>query len=203
MSQPDKRRRILDAAVKVFATYGFYLSKVSQIAKEAGVADGTIYLYFKSKDDILIQIFMDSMEEMIAIQERSLAEAGDPAEKLSRFIRNHLEACTRSRALAEVITVELRQSSRFMRGTDMKPFGRYLRIIGRIVSEGQAGGQFDPRLSPRLASRMLFGVLDEMALEWAMEEEPTSVDEIGSHVAQVFSAGLSAPAPNLVSDQRR
>ncbi len=187
---PDKRRRILDAAVSVFAQNGFYNAKVSQIAKEAGVADGTIYLYFKNKEDILIQVFIDAMDEILRRQDEALADIADPIVKLRTFIRVHFASVAESRAMAEVITVELRQSSKFMRNTDMKPFGRYLSMIARIIEEGVRAEAFAPSSDPRLIARAIFGAVDELALEWAMSDRHSSLDEASSRVADLFLSGL-------------
>ena len=192
---PDKRRRILDAAVIVFAEHGFYNAKVSQIAKEAGVADGTIYLYFKNKEDILIQVFSDAMDEILRRQEDTLAAIDDPVAKLRSFVRTHFAAVAESRALAEVITVELRQSSKFMRNTDMKPFGRYLGIIARIVDEGVKAGVFVSGPHPRLTARAIFGAVDELSLEWAMSDRHTSLVDAGQQLADLFVAGLVTRPP--------
>ncbi len=193
---PDKRRRILDAAVSVFAQHGFYNAKVSQIAKEAGVADGTIYLYFKNKEDILIQVFIDAMDEILRRQDEALADVSDPAERLRTFIRVHFASVAESRAMAEVITVELRQSSKFMRNTDMKPFGRYLAMIARIVDDGVRTGTFSQKSESRLIARAIFGAVDELALAWAMADRNTSLDEASSRVADFFLNGLlSREAP--------
>ncbi|MCC6621973.1 MAG: TetR/AcrR family transcriptional regulator [Deltaproteobacteria bacterium] len=187
---PDKRRRILDAAVTVFAQNGFYNAKVSQIAKEAGVADGTIYLYFKNKEDILIQVFIDSMDEILRRQEDAVGLIEDPVERLVIFTRVHFESVAESRALAEVITVELRQSSKFMRNTDMKPFGRYLGIIRRIVDDGSRTGTFAPALDSRIIARAIFGAIDELALEWAMGNRGTSLEDACAQVTDLFLSGL-------------
>ena len=192
MAQPDKRRRILDAAVRVFAQYGFYNSKVSQVAKEAGVADGTIYLYFKNKEDILIQLFGDVMDEILHRQELAIAGIEDPVEKLSTFARIHFDSVAESRALAEVITVELRQSSKFMRDTDMKPFGRYLGTIAKVVEDGQALGVFSGRINSRVAARAIFGAIDELALEWAMGRRQTSLSDACMQTVDLFLSGLMA-----------
>ncbi|MFO0746835.1 MAG: TetR/AcrR family transcriptional regulator [Myxococcota bacterium] len=187
---PDKRRRILDAAVSVFAQHGFYNAKVSQIAKEAGVADGTIYLYFKNKEDILIQVFIDSMDEILHRQEEAMVGIDDPVARLRTFTRIHFLSVAESQALAEVITVELRQSSKFMRNTDMKPFGRYLGIIARIVEDGVKSGQFAPDLEPRIIARAIFGAIDELALEWAMANRGSSLVDACEHVTNLFISGL-------------
>lgn len=193
MNQPtDKRRRILDAAVKVFAQFGYYNAKVSQVAREAGVADGTIYLYFKNKEDILIQVFIDSMDEILRRQEDALAKVDDPVEQLRTFAHVHFDSVAESRALAEVITVELRQSSKFMRNTDMKPFGRYLGIIGRIVEDGQAQGVFSRAVHPRMAARAIFGAIDELALEWAMGRRQSSLSEACAQTCDLFLFGLAS-----------
>lgn len=190
MAQPEKRRRILDAAVKIFAQFGFYNSKVSQVAKEAGVADGTIYLYFKNKEDILIQLFIDVMSAILRRQEDALVGVSDPIERLSTFARVHFDSVAESRALAEVITVELRQSSKFMRNTDMKPFGRYLGTIAHIIEEGQQRGAFSSNIHPRLAARAFFGAIDELALEWAMGRRQSSLAEACTQTVDLFLSGL-------------
>jgi TetR/AcrR family fatty acid metabolism transcriptional regulator len=194
----DKRRRILDAAVTVFAQHGFYPSRVAQIAREAQVADGTIYLYFKNKEDILIQVFIDAMDEILRRQDEAHAElvaaAGDarvdPVTRLETFVRVHFESVAQSRALAEVITVELRQSSKFMRNTDMKPFGRYLGLIARIVEDGVRDGLFASDVPSRTVARAIFGTIDELALEWAMGGREDSLVEASRVVTHLFLAGL-------------
>ncbi len=189
-AKPDKRRRILDAAVEVFAQNGFYNSKVSQIARAASVADGTIYLYFKSKEDILLSVFVDSMDEIIGRQLDALQGVVGAIDQLSTFIRVHFQSVGQSSALAEVITVELRQSAKFMRNTDMSAFGRYLAIIARIIGDGQDEGVFVRDLNNRRVARMLFGALDELALEWAMGQRLTSLDEACAQTLRVFVQGL-------------
>ena len=186
----DKRRRILDAAVEVFAQNGFYNSKVSQIARAASVADGTIYLYFKSKEDILLSVFVDCMDEIISRQNDALVGIESSVERLQTFIRVHFESVGQSSALAEVLTVELRQSAKFMRNTDMSAFGRYLGIIARIIAEGQQQGVFVRDLNPRRMARMLFGALDELSLEWAMDQRLTSLDEACEQTLRIFTQGL-------------
>lgn len=194
---PDKRRRILDAAVAVFAQHGFYNAKVSQIAKEAGVADGTIYLYFKNKEDILIQVFIDAMDEILRRQEEALGQTDlDPVERLRTFTRIHFESVAESQAMAEVITVELRQSSKFMRNTDMKPFGRYLGIIRRIVDDGVKAGMFAPDIDSRVIARAIFGAIDELALEWAMGNRGSSLVDACEHVTSLFISGLLRRSPS-------
>ena len=191
MEQPSKRRRILDAAVDVFSRYGFYNSKVSQVAKAAGVADGTIYLYFKNKEALLIQIFEDTMEQLSSRQRMALDGLESATDRLRTFVRVHFEMVGRNPELAEVLTVELRQSGKFMRDADMRVFGRYLGIAARIVAEGQASGEFSPDLRPRRVARMLFGAIDELSLEWAMSARRKLVEEAYSQTVRVFLNGLS------------
>ena len=191
MEQPSKRRRILDAAVDVFSRYGFYNSKVSQVAKAAGVADGTIYLYFKYKEALLIQIFEDTMAELSSRQRMALDGLESATDRLRTFVRVHFEMVGRNPELAEVLTVELRQSGKFMRDADMRVFGRYLGIAARIVAEGQASGEFSPDLRPRRVARMLFGAIDELSLEWAMSARRKLVEEAYSQTVRVFLNGLS------------
>ncbi|MCK8602785.1 TetR/AcrR family transcriptional regulator [Desulfoferrobacter suflitae] len=164
----EKYQRILDAAVKVFAQKGFFQSKVSEIAKEAGVADGTIYLYFKNKDDLLISIFEIKMQEVIAHFRAALNQQGDAVAKLKHLIHMHLEEFQANPDLAAVFQVELRQSSRFMHESEKMELKLYLDLIGEIVEQGQREHLFRDELPVGLIKRFIFGTLDEIVSTWVL-----------------------------------
>ena len=167
-SSNDKRERILDAAERIFARRGFFSARVSEIAREAGIADGTIYLYFKSKDELLISLFEHRMERVVTALQAAVAGGATPQEKLVSFIRTHLELVRQSPELAEVLTVELRQSSKFMKEQPGRKFGEFLRLLATVVEEGQASGAFDGSVPPPIAARAIFGAIDELALAWLL-----------------------------------
>src|SRR4051794_23398113 len=141
----DKRERILLAAERIFARHGFFAAKVSDVAKEAGVADGTIYLYFKNKDDLLISLFETRMQQVndalrVAIDQ---TKAKGPIEQLRAFIRAYLQLVHDEPAAAEVLTIELRQSSKFMKEYENPQFADFLRLLGGIISMAQDKGEID------------------------------------------------------------
>src|SRR3977135_71661 len=125
----DKRERILVAAERIFARHGFFAARVSDIAREAGGADGTIYLYFKSKDDLLISLFEDRMDRVNANLREALESGKNACERLRSVIRLHLELVEKNRHMAEVISVELRQSSKFVKEYANPKFAEFLRLI--------------------------------------------------------------------------
>lgn len=168
VDRTKKRERILRAAVRVFARHGFYVARVSQIAKAAGVADGTIYLYFRNKDDILISIFEDRIDALRAAVQRATATTDDPSEKLRRIIELQLGIVRQHRDLAEVITINLRQSNRFLKQYAAPKFNAYLDLIAQVVSEGQRRGMFREDVSPRVFACSLFGALDGLTLTWVI-----------------------------------
>src|SRR5262245_44987611 len=127
--QNGKYEAILRAAIKVFARSGYFNSKVADVASEAGVADGTVYLYFKNKDDILVSIFNQVSEQALAHARSVLAEIEDPIEKLRRIVEGHLELYARDRDLAVVFQVELRSSSKFMEQFSATKVTEYLDLI--------------------------------------------------------------------------
>jgi TetR/AcrR family transcriptional regulator, fatty acid metabolism regulator protein len=163
----DKRERILAAAERVFARHGFFAAKVTDVAKDAGVADGTIYLYFKSKDDLLISLFEHRMTQVNATLRAAIADQ-PPLDQLRAFIRAYLRLVADEPAAAEVLTIELRQSSKFMKEYDNPAFQDFLRMLGGIVAAAQDKGQLDSAVPPHVAARMIFGVLDELALAWVL-----------------------------------
>jgi TetR/AcrR family transcriptional regulator, fatty acid metabolism regulator protein len=193
----NKRERILDAAVKVFAAEGFYAAKVSQIAAEAGVADGTIYLYFKSKDELLINLFEDRMERVLATLRAALAGSGPSAvDRLRRVIELHLDLIEQNPAMGEVITVELRQSAKFIREYDNPKFAEFLRLIAGAIADGQARGELRAELDPQLTARALFGALDEIALSWIVRAEGKArgnLQHAARQLGTLFLDGLRAP----------
>ncbi len=170
----DKRERILTAAERVFARFGFFAARVSEIAKDAGVADGTIYLYFKSKDDLLISLFESRMKQVNTALREAIADRA-PIEQLRAFVHTYLQLVHDEPAAAEVLTIELRQSSKFMKEYDNPQFADFLRMLGGIVAAGQERRLFDTTIPPHIAARMIFGMLDELALAWVLAKQPVAI----------------------------
>ncbi len=193
----DKRERILSAAVKIFAHNGFYNAKVSQVAEAAGVADGTIYLYFKNKDDLLISAFEDRMQQLIDRLQTELARIeGGALLKVRRCIELHLRLAIEERELAEFITVELRQSSKFIKEYKNRKFVDYLGILRGVLEQGQQEGSIDPDLDINVVARALFGAFDEQLLALVLRRE-VSADLIKARVTvleRLFFQGLRNPA---------
>jgi TetR/AcrR family transcriptional regulator, fatty acid metabolism regulator protein len=185
----DKRARILEGALRVLAVKGFYNTRVSEIAREAGVADGTIYNYFKSKDDILISLFEDRMDWILRRLDEELS--GDVVAQVRRYIELHLSLATVEPDLAEFITVELRQSDKFLREYKNPPFGDYLRVLANLIERGQEEGVFERGLDPRIASRAIFGALDEILLTLTWRHSgPVDVAMVVDQVTSFVLRGL-------------
>lgn len=192
----DKRQRILTAALKVFARKGFFQSKVAEIAREAGVADGTIYLYFRNKDDLLISLFEGEMALVLEAMAEAMAGHDDPVEKIEVFARTHLGLADTRREAAEILQVEVRQSAKFMKEYKNEKFLEYLNIIAAIIREGQARGVIRADIHPDLAKRILFGALDEMARYWVLaRKRPFSAEEAAAAVSGCFLRGILANSP--------
>jgi TetR/AcrR family fatty acid metabolism transcriptional regulator len=188
----DKRTRILTAAVRVFAKKGFYATRVSEVAKAAGVADGTIYLYFKSKDELLVSLFEDLVGRLLAYLETELPRAGSASAKLRRIIELQLGLLEGERDLAEVITVILRQSTKLMKEYAAPKFNAYINAIAAVVAEGQASGELRGGVSPHLAARAIFGALDGIAMTWALgKADRGGLSRAAGQVADLVLGGLS------------
>lgn len=191
LNTPDKRIKIIEAATRVFSEQGFYNSTVADVAREADVADGTIYLYFKNKDDLLISLFEHSMEFFIQAAHEEMATTTNPAEKLKKFIALHLHLVQRNQNLAQVIQIELRQSSKFMKEYANEKFFEYLSIVQKILEEAQEKGIFRRDADPVILKRAIFGAVDEMALEWVlMKKKRYSMDQAADQLCTMFIEGL-------------
>src|SRR5262245_48371254 len=189
----DKRTAILRAAIDVFAGRGFFNAQVADVARVAGVAAGTVYLYFRSKDDLLVSIFERSMQEAIAEGRAGAAGIDDPVERLRAIARVHLGRLGRDRNLAIVFQVELRQSTKFMERFSATALREYLGIIREVIADGQARGAFRRDLNPTLAAKLFFGGLDEMATNWILSRRRYPLAADADAIVDLFVGGLAGP----------
>ena len=188
----DKRGTILRAATRVFARNGYFNSKVADIARAAEVADGTVYLYFKSKEEILHSIFDQNIAEAIAAGRKLIENLDDPREKLRRIAKLHLERLGGDRDLAVVFQVELRGSTKFMEEFSAAGFAEYLALLRRTFEEGQRVGAFRKELNATVAAKILFGALDEMATNWIISKRSYKLEPMADVVMEVFLSGVSS-----------
>lgn len=189
----DKREAILRSAVKVFANKGYFNSKVADIAAAASIADGTVYLYFKSKDEILHSIFDRAMAEFISEGRKELASIDNPSARLTRIAELHLERLGSDRDLAIVFQVELRGSTKHMAEFSAAGFGEYLEIIRRTIDDGQKQGIFRRDIKAVVAAKMLYGALDEMVTNWILSTKTYPLAPLAGEVLKVFLGGLRTP----------
>jgi TetR/AcrR family transcriptional regulator, fatty acid metabolism regulator protein len=191
MKEQNKHQKILQAAIKVFAEKGFFNSRVSEIAKEANVADGTIYLYFKNKDDILISLFEEEFGKIVEDMRKVLAAEKDPLQKIRKFAIAHLSIVSKQQGLAEVLGVEVRQSTKFMKEYVNKTFIEYLNLIRCIIVEGQEQGVIRKDLNPGIVKRAFFGALDEMARYWILStRKKHQIGEAAIQISDIFIRGM-------------
>ncbi len=186
----SKRERILRAAIDVFAKSGYFNAKVSEIAKAAGVADGTIYLYFDGKEDVLVTIFREHTRHYLQTLERDLSQARRADERMRIAIRHHLETLGHDRALAVVSQVELRHSLKFMSLFSQQEVADYLGVLRKVVEGGQREGTFRRNLHPQLVAKAVFGILDEMVTSWILSEKDYDVAAQADQVADLILTGL-------------
>ncbi len=187
-----KRERILKAAIKVFARDGFFHAKVEEIAKEAGVATGTTYLYFENKDDILISIFEEEMQPIIEAMKAELNSKQTAREKILCFVNLHFEMIQNNPDMAQLLEVELRQSSKFIHGYDGTKFKEYLNVISAALEEGQAKEEFRQNIHPSIFKQILFGAVDQIATNWTLSKSKRySLKQSAEQIAAVVLDGIS------------
>ena len=190
----NKREAILRAATKLFARRGFFSAQVADVAREAGIAAGTVYLYFRSKDDLLIAIFERTMQQALADARLALADVADPIERLQVLARQHLDRLGRDHDLAVVFQVELRQSIKFMEQLSSSLLRDHLHAIRDTIADAQKAGHFRPEVSPTFAAKTLFGALDEMATNWILSRREYPLAEQADAVIDLFVHGMK-PSP--------
>ena len=192
-ARADRRDAILRAAIDVFASRGFFNAQVADVARAAGVAAGTVYLYFDGKDDLLVSIFERTMRDAIAEGRTAVAPVRDPVDQLRTVARVHLDRMGRDRSLAVVFQVELRQSTKFMERLSSTLLREYLGIIRAIIADGQKTGVFRKELNATLAAKLFFGGLDEMATNWILSRRKYTLASDADAIVDLFVHGAAAP----------
>ena len=187
-----KYKQIIDAAVIAIAENGYHQAQVSKIAKQAGVADGTIYLYFKNKEDILISVFQEKMGVFVDNLQDIIKNESSSSEKLIQMIENHFQVLAKDRHLATVTQLELRQSNKEIRLKINDILKEYLMLLDQILIEGMLSGEFNTTMDVRLARQMVFGTVDEITTTWVMNDYRYDLVALAPKVTQLVLNGLKA-----------
>ncbi|MFL0582235.1 TetR/AcrR family transcriptional regulator [Solibacillus silvestris] len=187
-----KYMQIVDAAVIAIAENGYHQAQVSKIAKQAGVADGTIYLYFKNKEDILISVFQEKMGIFVENLQAIIKSGETASDKLYKMIENHFRVLSSDRYLATVTQLELRQSNKEIRLKINSILKEYLILLDQILIEGMLNGEFNQTMDVRIARQMVFGTIDEITTTWVMNENRYDLLEQAPKVKQLLLNALKA-----------
>ena len=188
----DKYQRILDAAVAVFAEKGFFVSRISDIADRADVADGTVYLYFKNKDEILADAINTAFDGFMRTARTELEQLPTPTDRLRRLAFLHLEALGSNRNMAVVFQMELRQSTRFLSEFSHEHLVEYFSLVRQAICDGKASGEFRSDLPEKIAANCFFGAIDEMVTSWVLSEKDYPLSHVADAILDILLSGMRA-----------
>ena len=189
-----KYQRILDAALQVFADKGYHAARISEIARLAGVADGTIYLYFKNKDDLLLSLFEVKLAAMHEGLREELAQIAEPRERLGHIIRYHLRQASDNPTLASFMTEEMRRSSKALHEAARLKLAAYLGQWTAVIEAGKACGAIRPDVSTDVLQDMMYGALDHACVTWirSQDRNPAQLDSVAAHLRSMVLSAVSA-----------
>lgn len=192
----DKRELILRGAAKAFAKKGFFESRISDVAKAAGVADGTIYLYFENKNQLLKTLFEESVSLLIQEAKTHLEQTEEPMEQMRHLLRLHLEMMEKNPDHAVVFQIELRQGLRSEERFSRESLANYLKIIKGVIENGQQKGVFRQDVHAALVANMCFGILDELATRWVLADLSYCLTRDLEQMTSFFFSGILAKPPS-------
>lgn len=188
----QRRAEILRAAVTVFADKGYFAARMREVAQQAGVADGTLYLYFKGKEDLLVSVLEEYADAFLARARRDVDRAADPHEKLKVIVERHLLSMEADRSLAQVFQIELRHTRRFLRQVAKGKVAEYLGLLQEVISAGVAAGAFRADVPPEVAARAVFGAVDEVVTAWVLASRPWPLTSHAQALVSLILRGLAA-----------
>jgi TetR/AcrR family fatty acid metabolism transcriptional regulator len=194
----DKRTIILDAALKTFVKRGYPETKVAEIASEAGVAEGTIYNYFQSKEALLLALFDEKWGMIIDEIRKKIRRLDDPNKKLKAIFAVVVTMFRKNRQLAELFMVDIRQSSIFLNNYTINRIVEFLDLIEELLEEGKRKGLYRKDLDTRVARMIIFGAAQGILLSWVLSESPAvksktfnfSLYQAAKTLKDVFKSGL-------------
>ncbi len=186
----EKYQVILDAAVKTFAQTGFHRTRVADIARVAGVADGTVYIYFENKEDILISLFQSLMSSFVEDLNSELVQCQNANEKLNTVITYHLTTLAERPDQAKVTQIELRQIDQVINQGISKPLKNYFDLIEEVIEEGKAQGLYRQDIDTRVARKVIFGAIDEVITCWVMSGKRYDLVALSKPVYDLLIKGL-------------
>jgi TetR/AcrR family transcriptional regulator, fatty acid metabolism regulator protein len=193
----DRRRQILDAAIRVFARQGFHACRVSDIAREAGVAYGLVYHYFKSKEQVLNELFSERWSLLLAAIEEVDARPIPPREKLDAVAGFIIDSYRHDPELMKVIVVEVTRAANSFGRTHLPEIRHAYDLIAKIVSDAQAAGSFRSDVDPTYASMWFYGAIEQLLSGWVFELIPDGdrdFDRAREMVVETICGGLERPA---------
>lgn len=188
-----KYHQILEAAIKVFAEQGFHQATISQIAREAGVADGTIYLYFKNKEDIMVNFFGYKTKQVFGRFREEVDKADNARDKLRLLIKRHLEEFQRDRSMAILYQTETRRFSRMCEEQIREMSKMYLDLVSEIVERGQDEGLMRKDLYMGLVKRFIIGAIDEVINTWLHSGGSYDLVSMADPLVDLFIRGVGNP----------
>lgn len=188
--QEEKRKRILDAAARVFAGKGFYNAKIKDVADEAGVAHGTVYLYFESKDELLISLFRESLREVVKYVKSEIQKEKDAEDKLRRMISLQLELIETNPDLTALMLVELPQTGKFLSSDSLDELAAYIDMIADILREGVAEKIFDESMDADVVATVIYSGIQGIATRWVLEKMTYPLKEVADKISKTFLKGI-------------
>jgi AcrR family transcriptional regulator len=192
----DKRRQILDAAVRVFARQGFHTCRVSDIADEAGVAYGLVYHYFSAKEQILDTLFLERWDVMLGAIAEADASDRAPREKLHAIASFIIDSYRHDPELMKVIIVEVTRAANTFGRTHLGKIRDAYAGIAAIVASAQAGGVFRPEVTPEFAAQAFYGCVEQVLTGWIFDDEPVNqadLEQAKTLIVTTICSGLEIP----------
>ena len=188
----EKRKKILDAATKVFARVGFSNTRIQDVAQEAGIAHGTVYLYFKSKDDIFISIFQESLGELIDYISSEVQKKDSAEDKLRRMISLQLDVIEENPDLTKLILIEFPRTGNFLTDRNIDVLSNYIDVIGDVLRNGIEEGIFSTNVKPDIIATMIYAAMQGIATRWILDGMSYSIKTIDVEISEIFLKGLKS-----------
>ena len=188
----EKRKKILDAATKVFARVGFSNTRIQDVAQEAGIAHGTVYLYFKSKDDLFISIFQESLGELIDYISSEVQKKDSAEDKLRWMISLQLDVIEENPDLTKLILIEFPGTGNFLNDRNIDVLSNYIDMIGDVLKNGIEEGIFSTNVKPDIIATMIYAAMQGIATRWILDGMNYSIKTMDVEISEIFLKGLKS-----------